>query len=74
MHQRNFIALNEMNNGEDAERRVAMKLLVIFEITSIAYDQDRQLPKVNSVSRAIENSTTTRERCILLHHTTLDFN
>ena len=62
--KRNFIArLNEMNNGEDAERRVAMKLpRMSFEITSIAYDQERQLPKVNSVSRAIENSTTTRRK------------
>lgn len=47
--RRNFIErLAEMTNGEDAERRVAIKLpRMSFEITSIAYDATRQLPKVN---------------------------
>lgn len=47
--KRNFIQrLAEMSKGEDAERRVAIKLpRMSFEITSITYDAERQLPKVN---------------------------
>ena len=42
--KRSFIErLSEMSNGEDAERRVAIKLpRMSFEITSIAYDAARQ--------------------------------
>ena len=48
--KRNFIArLESMNNGEEAERRVAIKLpRMSFEITSIAYDETRQLNKMNT--------------------------
>ena len=47
--KRNFIErLAEMSKGEEAERRVAIKLpRMSFEITSISYDAERQLPKVN---------------------------
>lgn len=47
--KRNFIErLEEMSNGEDAERRVAIKLpRMSFEMTSIDYDAARQLPKLN---------------------------
>lgn len=50
--KRSFIErLEEMSNGEEAERRVALKLpRMSFEITSITYDATRQLPKVNSFS------------------------
>lgn len=46
---RSFIErLEEMTQGEEAERRVALKLpRMSFEITSIAYDAQRQLPKIN---------------------------
>ncbi len=47
---RSFIErLEEMTNGEEAERRVALKLpRMSFEIVSIVYDPSRQLPKINS--------------------------
>ena len=47
--KRNFIErLAEMSKGEEAERRVAIKLpRMSFSITSISYDAERQLPKVN---------------------------
>ena len=47
---RSFIErLEEMTNGEEAERRVALKLpRMSFEIVSIVYDPARQLPKINS--------------------------
>lgn len=46
---RSFIErLEEMTQGEQAERRVALKLpRMSFEVTSIAYDAQRQLPKLN---------------------------
>lgn len=46
---RSFIErLEEMSQGEEAERRVALKLpRMSFEIVSIAYDSQRQLPKLN---------------------------
>jgi hypothetical protein len=46
---RSFIErLEEMSQGESAERRVALKLpRMSFEIVSIAYDAQRQLPKLN---------------------------
>ena len=56
--KRNFIdRLDEMINGEDAERRVAIKLpRMSFEIVDIAYDPTRQLPKLNHfVKREDEN-------------------
>ena len=62
--KRNFIArLEQMVNGEDAERRVALKLpRMSFEITSMTYDATRQLPKVNNITKAIENSYLTRQK------------
>lgn len=47
---RSFIErLEEMSRGESAERRVALRLpRMSFEITSIAYDAQRQLPKLNN--------------------------
>ena len=53
--KRNFIQrLQEMRNGEEAERRVAMKLpRMSFEITAMTYDPARQLPKTNNFSTAI---------------------
>ena len=47
--KRNFIErLNQMSQGEQAERKVAIKLpRMSFEITNMAYDPARQLPKIN---------------------------
>ena len=54
--KRNFISrLEEMNKGEEAERRVAIKLpRMSFEITNMQYDAERQLPKMNNISKAIQ--------------------
>lgn len=48
--KRSFLErLEEMAQGEEAERRVAIKLpRMSFEIISVAYDVQRQLPKVNN--------------------------
>ena len=61
--KRNFISrLEEMSKGEDAERRVAIKLpRMSFEITNMAYDPTRQLPKVNNISKA-SNEITTKQK------------
>lgn len=47
--KRNFMQrLAEMSKGEEAERRVAIKLpRMSFEITNMQYDPQRQLPKTN---------------------------
>lgn len=47
--KRNFIErLTQMSQGEQAERKVAIKLpRMSFEITNMAYDPARQLPKIN---------------------------
>ena len=60
--KRNFIQrLAEMSKGEEAERKVAMKLpRMSFEITQMAYDPARQLPKVNRVQNEFENDITKR--------------
>lgn len=62
--KRNFLArIEEMSKGEDAERRVAIKLpRMSFEITNMAYEATRQLPKVNTISKAIQNSYLTRQK------------
>lgn len=54
--KRNFISrLEEMKNGEESERKVAIKLpRMSFEITSMTYDPTRQLPKTNALSSASE--------------------
>jgi len=48
--KRNFIErLEEMTQGEEAERRVAVKLpRMSFEVVSMNYDPQRQLPKMNN--------------------------
>jgi hypothetical protein len=48
--RRDFMArIDAMQNGEDAERQVALKLPRMgFEIVSMAYDGIRQLPKMNN--------------------------
>ena len=62
--KRNFIArLEAMTNGEDAERRVAIKLpRMSFEITSIAYDESRQLNKMNTLNKSLTGSAVTRQK------------
>lgn len=51
--KRDFLArIDAMNNGEDAERQVAVKLpRMSFEILAMQYDAARQLPKTNSCIR-----------------------
>lgn len=53
--KRSFIdRLQTLRNGEEQERRVAMKLpRMSFEITSVAYDATRQLPKTNTFGSII---------------------
>ena len=60
--KRSFIErLNEMKDGEQSERRVAIKLpRMSFEITSMAYSPERQLPKTNSFSTALSGSVNKR--------------
>jgi len=62
--KRNFLErLQQMNSGEEAERRVAMKLpRMSFEITSMAYDSIRQLPKTNVFSTDITGDSTKRNK------------
>lgn len=62
--KRNFISrLETMSAGEDAERRVAVKLpRMSFEISSLTYDATRQLPKVNSIARTLSGSTTSKKK------------
>ena len=57
--KRSFIErLAEMQKGEDAERRVAIKLpRMSFEITNLVYDAERQLPKVNQFTRSVADVT-----------------
>ena len=72
--KRNFVArLKSMNNGEEAERRVAIKLpRMSFEITSIAYDETRQLNKMNTLNKVVSGSTTTRQK--IFSHTPYNIN
>jgi hypothetical protein len=62
--KRNFIErLEEMRNGEDAERTVAIKLpRMSFEITSMNYDATRQLPKTNYFSQTLSTDETRRNK------------
>lgn len=57
--KRSFIdRLAEMQKGEEAERRVAIKLpRMSFEITNLVYDAERQLPKVNQFTRSVTDVT-----------------
>lgn len=54
--KRNFLErLEDMSQGEEAERRVAMKLpRMSFEIVSISYDAQRQLPKINTFDASLD--------------------
>ncbi len=72
--KRNFISrLEEMSKGENAERRVAMKLpRMSFEITNMAYDPTRQLPKVNNISKA-SNAITKRQKIYTATPYTISF-
>ena len=72
--KRNFISrLESMNNGEQAERRVAIKLpRMSFEITSITYDETRQLNKMNSLNKVLSGSTVTRQK--IFSHTPYNIN
>jgi hypothetical protein len=58
--RRSFIErLEEMRNGEDAERIVAIKLpRMSFEITSMNYDAARQLPKTNFFDKGTSGVNT----------------
>ena len=62
--KRSFIErLEEMTNGEEAERRVAIKLpRMSFEITSIAYDSARQLSKVNGFGTTITSDINSKRK------------
>jgi hypothetical protein len=62
--KRSFLErLEEMKNGEEQERRVAMKLpRMSFEITSMTYDAIRQLPKTNTFSTAISGDVSKRNQ------------
>jgi hypothetical protein len=55
--KRSFLErLEQLRGGEEQERRVAMKLpRMSFEITSVAYDATRQLPKTNTFGSIIDN-------------------
>ena len=72
--KRNFIArLEAMNSGEQAERRVAIKLpRMSFEITSITYDNTRQLNKMNSLNKVLSGSTVSRQK--IFSHTPYNIN
>jgi len=62
-----------MKSGEDAERRVAMKLpRMSFEITNMSYDPTRQLPKVNNISKA-SNEITKRQKIYTATPYTISF-
>ena len=58
--KRNFLErLSAMADGEQAERRVAMKLpRMSFEITDMSYDPIRQLPKVNAYRETLPTDNT----------------
>jgi len=62
--KRSFLErLEEMSQGEDAERRVAIKLpRMSFEITSMTYDSQRQLPKINSFTTSTEDESGNTRR------------
>ena len=72
--KRNFISrLEAMNSGEQAERRVAIKLpRMSFEITSITYDNTRQLNKMNSLNKVLSGSTVSRQK--IFSHTPYNIN
>jgi hypothetical protein len=53
----------EMNNGEDSERQLAIKLpRMSFEILGINYDPTRQLPKTNNYKRSVPTDESKRKQ------------
>ena len=62
--KRNFIErLEEMTKGEEAERRVAIKLpRMSFEIIDMVYDASRQLPKMNNFIKGIDGNDTQKRK------------
>ena len=72
--KRNFISrLEAMNSGEQAERRVAIKLpRMSFEITSITYDNTRQLNKMNTLNKVLSGSVVSRQK--IFSHTPYNIN
>jgi len=72
--KRNFISrLESMNSGEQAERRVAIKLpRMSFEITSITYDNTRQLNKMNTLNKVLSGSVVSRQK--IFSHTPYNIN
>ena len=73
--KRNFISrLEEMNKGEQAERRVAIKLpRMSFEITNMTYDATRQLPKTNAISSSLSTDITKRRKLYTATPYTISF-
>ena len=61
--KRSFIErLSEMRNGEESERRVAIKLpRMSFEIVAMAYDPVRQLPKMNACLKSSDDASTKKK-------------
>jgi len=61
--KRDFLSrIEDIGTGE-SEYKLAIKLpRLSLEITSMTYDATRQLPKVNTMSRAIQNSVVSRQR------------
>ena len=61
--KRDFLSrIEDIGTGE-SEYKLAIKLpRMSFEITSMTYDATRQLPKINTMSKAIENSVVSRQR------------
>ena len=62
--KRNFLArIEAMTNGEQNERVVAIKLpRMSFEINGIAYDETRQLNKMNNLNKVLAGSTISRQK------------
>ena len=62
--KRNFISrIEAMTNGEVNERVVAIKLpRMSFEINGIAYDETRQLNKMNNLNKVLAGSTVSRQK------------
>ena len=62
--KRNFLSrIEAMTNGEQNERVVAIKLpRMSFEINGIAYDETRQLNKMNNLNKVLAGSTISRQK------------
>jgi hypothetical protein len=61
--KRDFLArIDAMQNGEDAERMIAVKLpRMSFEIVGMTYDGTRQLPKLNNCKVIADNASSQTE-------------